>query len=291
MSARPRCRHAELAVGWALHALEPAEEDLVAEHLPQCDVCREAVRQTEELAWELSSAVDSVTPRAELRTELMASLATTLQLPKSERTLSWPAPESGPAGTPLTVGWHPDSGASAGDSSGAEWAAEQRRAARRRRKLGWMAVVVVAVLGVGGLVFRQAEIASQQQQVREVRPAQVNRILAQIAEPGAHYAVLNSPTGEPVAGVKASASNRQVLPYALPPNNTEHSMYVLWGISNADAVPLGGFDVTATDHGLRQVGSLPRDDDRFAAYVISIEQGRTVPQLPGLVVASGQVAS
>jgi hypothetical protein len=28
------CPHTELAVGWALHSLEPAEESLVAAHLP-----------------------------------------------------------------------------------------------------------------------------------------------------------------------------------------------------------------------------------------------------------------
>ena len=49
MSTTP-CSQRELAVGWALHALEPEEEARVAAHLPQCPECRERVAQTERTA-------------------------------------------------------------------------------------------------------------------------------------------------------------------------------------------------------------------------------------------------
>lgn len=35
----PGCQHSELAAGWALRALEPAEEILVAAHLSDCSEC------------------------------------------------------------------------------------------------------------------------------------------------------------------------------------------------------------------------------------------------------------
>ena len=39
----------ELAVGWALHALEPEDEDAFAVHLPGCARCAETVAEATEL--------------------------------------------------------------------------------------------------------------------------------------------------------------------------------------------------------------------------------------------------
>ena len=43
------CDQEELAVGWAMHALEPDEEAQLRAHLPECATCRRTVRNTEEV--------------------------------------------------------------------------------------------------------------------------------------------------------------------------------------------------------------------------------------------------
>jgi len=43
------CPHRELAVGWALHALEAAGDSLVAAHMPDCPICTSTATQTEEI--------------------------------------------------------------------------------------------------------------------------------------------------------------------------------------------------------------------------------------------------
>ena len=47
----------ELAVGYALHALEPAEENTA--ELADCPLCQETIRSTEEIAALLGSSVSS----------------------------------------------------------------------------------------------------------------------------------------------------------------------------------------------------------------------------------------
>jgi hypothetical protein len=102
--------------------------------------------------------------------------------------------------------------------------------------------------------------------------------------------VLSSPGGEPVAGVMVNGGEREVYPYALVPNN-KSTIYVLWGIGDGGPVPLGGFDVASSDNALRQVGPPIQGADPYGTYAISIEQGRSLPTAPNLVVASGKVTS
>ncbi|MGH3784589.1 MAG: hypothetical protein ACRDRO_29220 [Pseudonocardiaceae bacterium] len=65
------CRHRELAVGWALHALEPAEESLVAAHLPDCPMCASIAAQTEEVGALLGLSVPERIPSVELERRVL----------------------------------------------------------------------------------------------------------------------------------------------------------------------------------------------------------------------------
>ena len=292
MSAQPQCPNAELAVGWALHALEPADEDLLLEHMPDCHICREAVQQTEELFWLLSSTNEQLDPRPGLRDELMAAVAATPQTSPEQREPAWPRASGMPVGSSITVGWHGNSNPPAGPQS-VDRLAERRRLVRRRRVAAWGVIVVVAVISVGGLAYKEVQQTHQQQQVQAASPHRTQQILQRVAGPGARYAVLDAPNGEPIAGVRISAGQREVYPYALAPNKKQTSIYVLWGVSkgNPVPVPLGTFDVNSTgESGLSSVGG-PAGDDTFNSYAISIEPGRTMPDAPTLVLASGQVAS
>jgi hypothetical protein len=291
MSARPQCPSTELAVGWALHSLEPADDDLLIEHLPTCPVCREAIQQTEELIWLLGPAHEQVAPRLTLRDELMAAVTATPQTPETDRDGPWPPASGMPEGQSVTVGWHRP-GEVVNNTAALERYDADRRTARKRRMAAVVATVAIAVVGTGGVVYWQLQASAQQQQAQKGRPAQLNQILGQIDQPGSRHAVLNAPDGEPVAAVLLTTDGqREVLPTALTPNDPMHSIYVLWGIDDKNGpVPIAGFDVSRTDNGLRPVGSMSRAD-AYLGYVISIERGRTLPDSPQLVVASGQVTN
>ncbi|MGH4027220.1 MAG: hypothetical protein ACRDRV_21835 [Pseudonocardiaceae bacterium] len=89
----PHCPHSELAVGWALHVLEPAEEVLVADHLPECDECTRTVAETELVGATLGLAVPQENPSAELEQRILA-LTSSPQVPPE------PSPKPAPPPTP-----------------------------------------------------------------------------------------------------------------------------------------------------------------------------------------------
>jgi hypothetical protein len=288
VSPRPQCLQAELAVGWALHALEPEDEAKLVEHVPDCHICREAIAQAEDVTWRLSAGLGQHVPPPELRAELLESVAATEQLPAEDRAGPWP-PGAPPTGREITVGWHPDGSRGLDPAQAAQ--AGKRERLGKRQVLALAATVLLAAVGVGGLVVRGVEESHRSQQVQDSSPGQLNRILGEISAPGTRHAVLSSPTGEPVAGIKISGDQRQVLPYSLRPNEPGRTRYVLWGLSTGSPAELGAFDVTGDDRGLRQVGAPLTGDDPFNAYVISIEDAHAGPVAPTLIVASGQVAS
>jgi hypothetical protein len=65
------CPHREMALGWALHALEPAGDSLVAAHLPDCPICTTTATQTEEVGATLGLALPQADPRAELEQRVL----------------------------------------------------------------------------------------------------------------------------------------------------------------------------------------------------------------------------
>lgn len=66
------CPHRELAVGWALHALEPTEELPVAAHMPDCPICTSTATQTEELGATLGLSVPQAIPSTELQQRVLS---------------------------------------------------------------------------------------------------------------------------------------------------------------------------------------------------------------------------
>ena len=67
--------------------------------------------------------------------------------------------------------------------------------------------------------------------------------------------------------------------------------YVLWGVGDDGAEPLGTFDVERSQTELRTVGSGLTGLDDYPQYAISLEPGREAPSDPTEVVATGQVTS
>ena len=152
------------------------------------------------------------------------------------------------------------------------------------------ALALVAVLAVGALGIRNAQLAAERD--AQIAQAQsLENLLDQLDRPGVRHALLAREDGSTIAAVVVENGRPQVFPIGIPANSVDRDTYVLWGIADgANPAPLGTFDVTGDDHGTVTVGSAP-DLANYAAYAISLEPGRTAPAVPSAVVASGPVAA
>lgn len=259
----------ELAVGWALHALEPEDEDVFAQHLPGCSRCARTVAETAEVMAAMAADLPRAEPSAELRDRLSAAVAETEQVqPPAEEEPAEPTA----TGFPRYRGADPD----------------QHGSSPLRRRLPAMALVAAAVLVILGLGIWNVFLADARDDLRAT-VAQQERIVNQLLTPGpAKVAALSSPTsGEVVATVVARSDRVDVVSYGLSANNPDSQTYVVWGLDGNDATALGTFDVSGSQIELETVGSGETGLDEYALYGISIEPGQVAPQAPTDIVATG----
>jgi hypothetical protein len=266
------------AVGLALNALEPEEEEAMRAHLPGCRFCRDMVRATELVMGELATPVEPVDPPARLRDNILAQAARTPQLGR-EKTLA--------------TGRQPGLMASdAGPPSNDRPATREQAQPHRRRlsaRLVAAAAAVVVVFGVGGLAVYTAQV--QQQRDAQIAQSQsLADLVAQLDRPGTSHAMLSTDAGRSLAAVLVTASDWTVVTTGLPPNDRNGTIYVLWGLGAGDPRPLGSFDVTAPGSGVQGIDG-PADGPAFSSYAISLELGRDMPAAPTALVAHGAVHS
>jgi hypothetical protein len=265
------CPQEEQAVAWALHALEPDEEEQMRAHIPNCRSCQNTIRETEAVMGGLAASIDQVDPPPRLRAGILAEAAATPQVPADRAAAPEPAPAAAlPPSPPRRVGPH--------------------RPERRRfsvRRLVAAAAVVVALVGIGGL-------ASYTVQVQQQRDAQIARtqaladLVVQLTQPGSQLAILSTGEGQAVAAVLVTPSDRVVVTSGIPANDHSATVYVVWGLGTGAPVPLGAFDVMASGPGIHDLGPATGPSP-FSSYAVSIEPGRTVPPVPSTVMASGAV--
>ena len=266
------------AVGWALNALEPDEEQAMRTHLPGCRFCRDVVRETEVVMGELATSVEPVDPPTRLRDSVLAQAARTPQLGR-EKTLA-----TGRRPGPLIAD-------AASPSNDRTVPREQGHPHRRRlsARLVAAAAAVAVVLGVGGLAVYTAQV--QRQRDAQIAQSQsLADLVAQLDRPGTSHAMLSTDAGRSLAAVLVTASDRTVVTTGLPPNDRNGTIYVLWGLGAGNPRPLGSFDVTAPGSGVQGIGS-PAAGPAFPSYAISLEPGRDMPAAPTAVVAHGAVHS
>ncbi|MGH3671983.1 MAG: hypothetical protein ACRDSH_15340 [Pseudonocardiaceae bacterium] len=75
------CPHDELAVGWGLHALEPAGASLVAVHLPGCVMCTHTAAETEKVGATLGLSLPTTVPSATLEQRVLSIAAASRHTP------------------------------------------------------------------------------------------------------------------------------------------------------------------------------------------------------------------
>jgi len=270
------CPMNDQAVGWALNALEPDEEQAMQAHLPGCRFCRDMVRETELVMGELATSVEPVDPPARLRDNVLAQAARTPQLGR-EKTLATgrpPRPMASDAGLP---------------SSDRPTLRERGRPDRRwlSARLVAVAAAVVVVFGVGGLAVYTAQV-QQQRDAQIAQSKSLADLVAQLDRPGTSHAMLSADAGRTLAAVLVTASDWTVVTTGLPSNDRNDTIYVLWGLGVGVPRPLGSFDVTAPGSGVQGVDR-PADGPAFSSYAISLEPGRDLPAAPTALVAHGAV--
>jgi anti-sigma factor RsiW len=279
-----RCPSASHAVGWAMHALEPSDEQAFADHLTHCAECTAAVEEVRDLMVALAAASDQSDPPARLRASVMDAVrATPQEVP--------PPAASGPPpvqpASPSTGSPRPAPAAAGPDRSpgAARWATGGNRG-WRRAALAMAAVVAVAV--GGGLVAGQLRPPAPTG-VQADGGEQTRELLAQVNQPGATHAILTAPDGRPMAAVMRRNGRVDVVAAPDMPSNQPTTMYVLWGTAPGGPVALGSFAVGAGGRGPTPVG-VPTSS-AFPGYAVSVEPAGPLPSTPTRVVASGAVAS
>jgi len=257
MDHKPGCPHHELAVGWALHCLEPAEEAFLAGHLAGCGDCRRTVRQTEEVGVALALAAPDVEPPAHLEQRLMNAIADT-------------GPSIAPA---VSIPPH----------------ARPKAPKRAVDRILTVAAAIMLVAVSVGLGVRVAQLDGERDQLAG-QTAELSEAMDRVADPDARRTSLVKTDGTPVAMVLANGEQLTVVPVGLPENHVGHQVYVLWGLGNGPPVALDAFDVAADGPAAHTVGLVPQTG-AFTAYAVSLEPGQIPPAAPSNVMARGQVTS
>jgi len=248
----------ELAVGWALHALEPEDADAFLPHLSGCARCREIVDETTEVMAEFATAAPSAAPPPGLGERLRAEVARTAQETPSEV-------PGAPAGAPVRP-------------------TEPRVAAvvplpRRRWTSALVAAAVAAVVGLGGWTV---VLMGDRDEARDTAAAEAS-VVEQLLRPGPATVVPVTDGGRTVATLLARDDGVQVVSHALEANDRDAETYVLWGLDQGTPKALGEFDVAGSGLELRTLEV--EGADGFPSYGISLEPGRRAPEAPTDVVA------
>ena len=267
----------ELAVGWALHALEPEDEEAFAGHLAGCSRCALTVAETTEVMGAMATDLPPAEPSEGLRDRLRAAVEQTEQVPAAHPVQA-PRPAAVPSRAPAAPVARPLAAVTESRDLDA------RPAWRRVLPNALVAAAAAAVLGLGAwnVVLddaRDQAVASAEEQ---------SRIVDSLLEPGTATVAPLTSDGQRVATVVARDAQVQVVTQGLDPNDRESQTYVVWGMTDEeDPVALGTFDVVRSQTDVRTVGSTSTGLDDFSGYAISIEPGREAPAEPSEVVASG----
>ncbi|SNR32657.1 anti-sigma factor domain-containing protein [Blastococcus mobilis] len=252
----------ELAVGWALHALEPEDEAVFARHLGGCVRCAQTVAETTEVMGAMAADLPQVAPSDALGSRVRDAVAGTEQV---HRPVAPPVPAATP---PMPL---------------------PRRGRRPRRALA-AALVAAVVAAVAGLGIWTVVLTEDRREL-QATVAEQREVMDLLLTPGRATIAPLARDGRPVATVVARDDVVQVITHGLEVNDAGSTTYVVWGLGGDEPEALGTFDVDRSQMSLLAVGSGLTGLDDFAQYGISIEPGQEPPSEPTEVVAIGQVTS
>lgn len=279
----------ELAVGWALRALEPDDEDRFSVHLPGCQRCLASVRDGGAIITALVEQLPLQSPSPELRSRLLAEIGKTRPMAPSV-----PAAGSAPGQLPSSPAHEASVDSSVVDIAAARHRSSMRRARSSWRKVSTLVAAAAAVLVIAGLGVWNVNLQTDRDHATTVA-ADRGEILQDLAAAGeVSMTPLRDGDGQSVATLVTGVSQTMVMTNGLPVNDSSDEIYVLWGLQEAGQQPqaLGTFDVVGNELDMRTVSSTVSGIDSFDSYGVTLESGRAAPEGPTLpMVASGQVTA
>jgi len=246
-----------LAVGHAMNALEPEDEQSLLSHLPGCSICPGVVTDTRVVMGHLAYAVDPVEPPARLLSSIRA------QIPQPQR-------------PPVEL----------------RRASRSRvRPLHRVASRPWLAVAaglsLLMALSVWNLVLL-AENRSGQRRLAEA--TLVTGCLRDVA--CRTVELRDKATDQPTATALVRGRQVQLVVHGLPRNDSAAEVYVLWQrIGPTKLVPVDTFDITRPGVTVLRSGPLVADLNREGALSVSREPGRSPPSAPTDVVAFGALST
>ncbi|MEX0173979.1 anti-sigma factor domain-containing protein [Streptomyces sp. LMG1-1-1.1] len=217
-----------LAAAYALDALDPAERDDFAAHLPHCEACRRDVAEFEATAARLAGATAQDPPDA-LKQRTMAAIDGVRQLPPQ-------VPATGP---------------------------DRRLVHVLRRKAAPLALAasLVAAVSFAGLAAWQYQESQDAQQQAQQSAQQLDAVSTVLAAPDARTAHGRATNGALTTVVSSARQNKAVFTATGLPTPAPGQTYQLWldqdgtmqpaGFIHSDGtVPLAGNPADATTVGL-----------------------------------------
>lgn len=260
----------ELAAGYALHALDQADEEQFRAHLAGCPRCRAALADFTEVTAALAD--NALADKALADKALVGNLSS--------------AEPSQQLGQRIMAAIAQDAEASPGVADLSQRRRTSSTADRHRHTRRLRAAVAGAaaaiVLIAGGAIWRGlAESGGGPGQ-----PA------AGCAQAGTcrEVQLTGSRSHETAARVIVAGGTAWLVPSGLPADDTTRQVYVLWQLNSADTmVAVGSFDVSGHHDKPLRIGALAVPYGGTRAFAVSIERGRHIPARPSHPVALGQV--
>src|SRR4051794_443167 len=182
----------ELAVGWALHSLEPDDEERFAEHLPGCGQCRRSVDDATATLGKLAQGIVDARPPVELRARLLSAAA---EIPQE-------------TGTKVTE-QRPSGWAGGGDS----WLPGGR----------WLLVAVAAVVALAVGMAAWNGVLRHDRGQQSALAARYQQAVGELTLPGARLATLQDSGGKSIATVAARNGKVSVVTLSLPANDRQRT--------------------------------------------------------------------
>lgn len=243
----------QLAVGHALNALEPEDEQLFVGHLAGCASCERALAEHHETLGHLAYGTVSAEPPPSLLEGIRAGVA------ESGRAGAFPAPVSLDA-------------------------ARQRRQSRTVKLTTALVGVAASVVLVAALLLVNVGLQSRNDDL-STREAAIRTTVSSLLTPGSREIKLSG-QGQAVAVVHGRDVSLVIS--GVDANDTANSVYVLWEKSRfGDVRAVGTFDVRSEDLAVVNGLHLAKEDGSVKALMVTREKGRTAPPLAAgpLVVA------
>jgi acyl-CoA synthetase (AMP-forming)/AMP-acid ligase II len=263
-----------LAAGYALHALEPEDEQRLAAHLLTCQDCARLVADAAAVGAAFAGLVgEDAAPSAGLRARILAAAAAE---PREPRARSKSSREQPAVPDPFRA-----------PTSGARVLSHDRAVKARRLQVRSRIAVgaLAAVIGVGVAVPVTLSVSGSSNGVS-------SQFADALLQPGTHEVSLTGNAGN-TAAAKAAVTDDAVYLRAdrLPKNNTSDSIYVVWmsGSTGAPAA-VATFDVKSGSPVTQKISKLPMKTSLIKHIAISRESGRKAPASPTDILIKGTAA-